>query len=112
MNAKQSILRGIIGGIVIFISITFMVSSFIKCTELTVVSQDGSEGRRLALPGVDGAYTYIWDKDGQSEVSLYIGEDGSGMVIRGGSIGYFVLDNDEFGNGGISTFDENGYRQK
>ena len=104
----------------------------IECTRLTVVDADGKT-RVIISRGVDGGSVFAYGKDGKSRaalgvsehgglVSTYgkdgkpwaalgIDEHGGWVLIEGKGEGKAVMSINEYGNGTVSTWDKNGYRQ-
>ena len=105
----------------------------IECTSLTVVDpKTGKSGVSLRVDE-DGGFISAHGKDGKSAAALGIGEHGGhvsafgkdgtlaamlGVVKHGGHVhvggkgeGLAVMGINEYGNGAVSTWDKNGYRQ-
>ena len=100
----------------------------IQCTGLTVVDKQGNVGVLLAT-GEGGGLVGVFGKDGESVgvehggfVGVYGKDGGSASMTTDEDGGRIVVANNqgktravmginEFGNGGVSTWDKNGYRQ-
>ena len=82
----------------------------IQCTGLTVVDKQGNVGVLLAT-GEGGGLVGVFGKDGGS-ASMTTDEDGGRIVVANNQgKTRAVMGINEFGNGGVSTWDKNGYRQ-
>ena len=104
----------------------------IECTKLRVVDANGKR-RVIISSGVDGGSVFTYGKDGKPAVALgvsehgglvsTIGKDGKPAValgnyehggfvkVKGKGEGEAVMAINEYGNGAVSTWDKNGYRQ-
>ena len=104
----------------------------IECTRLTVVDADGKRGVLLTTDE-DGGFVYAFGKDGQSAAVLRVdehggrvsaigkdgksgawlnvGEHGGHVQVNGKGEGVAAMSINEYGNGAVSTWDKNGYRQ-
>ena len=112
----------------------------IECTKLTVVDGGqvvvfGKDGKPGALLGVDeyGGGLNVFGKDGKSGAMLNVNEHGGSVSVFGKDVklrvwlnvkehggvvsvygkgeGKAVMGINEYGNGAVSTWDKNGYRQ-
>ena len=103
----------------------------IQCTRLTVVDKQGDlavllatdeDGGLVGVYGKDGesvgmgisehgGFVGVYGKDGES-ASMTTDEDGGRIVVANNQgKTRAVMGINEFGNGGVSTWDKNGYRQ-
>ncbi len=78
-----------------------------------VVGTNGKDGKSGASLGVDenGGRLDAVGKDGLSGAWLGITEHGGHVQVNGKGDGKAVMGLNEFGNGAVSTWDKNGYRQ-
>ena len=105
----------------------------IECTKLTVVDADGKTRVIISSNNEHGGSVAAYSKDGQSRAALAVtehegsvsafGKDGQlgawlradehgGRVqVKGKGEGKAVIGINEYGNGAVSTWDKNGYRQ-
>ena len=77
------------------------------------VKASGKDGKSEARLGIDehGGSVYTFDKAGKLRASLSITEHGGHVQVKGKGEGAAVMSINEYGNGGVSTWDKNGYRQ-
>ena len=104
----------------------------IECTKLTVVDQDGKmrvrltttehggfvsaigkDGKSVALLGITehGGSVSAIGKDGKLAALLAAKEHGGYVHVEGKGKGMAVMSINDYGNGAVSTWDKNGYRQ-
>ena len=105
----------------------------IQCTGLTVVDKQGNVGVALDTDNANGSF-FVFGKDGGGGAAMNINADGGSVAVYnnqgtpcasmdahadGGSVGVSnnqgkpraAMGINEFGNGAVSTWDKNGYRQ-
>ena len=119
-----------LGGLLMLIgmlaSSVFMPSLFaqrdkfgdIECTSLTVVDGGqvvvyGKDGESRAWLSVaeDGGSVGVHGKDVKSGARLSVDEHGGSVSVYGKGDGKAGMGINEYGNGAVSTWDKNGYRQ-
>ena len=78
-----------------------------------VVAAHGKDGESSAVLGIFeyGGIVGVGGKDGKSRASLSIAEHGGHVEVFGKAKGTAVMAINEYGNGAVSTWDKNGYRQ-
>ena len=81
---------------------------------LAVSTKDWGGGMAvLGSDGEIGPYLELDYKDPSNpQVRLYINDHGGSVVLSGKSEGKAFMGINEYGNGSVSTWDKNGYRQK
>ncbi len=82
----------------------------IECTKLRVVDANGNT-RVIISSGVDGGSVFAYGKDGKAWAALGVSEHGGLVYVKGKGEGMAVMSINEYGNGAVSTWDKNGYRQ-
>lgn len=76
------------------------------------VAAYGKDGKSAGLNMTEiGGYVAAYGKDGQTAASLGVTEHGGRIQVKGKSEGAAVIGINEYGNGAVSTWDKNGYRQ-
>ena len=77
------------------------------------VAMFGADGKSGSWVGVNeyGGRVEVYDKAGQPSAYVSVGEHGGHVQVNGKGDGAAVMGINEYGNGGVSTFDKNGYRQ-
>ena len=73
----------------------------------------GKDGQSVAgiRANDDGGRVYAYGKDGKSKAALGIHEYGGRVDLHGRGEGKVAIGINEYGNGAVSTWDKNGYRQ-
>ena len=73
----------------------------------------GKDGKSAVALGITehGGSVYALGKDGKPQASLGIDEHGGLVLVEGKGEGKAVIGINEYGNGAVSTWDKNGYRQ-
>ena len=74
------------------------------------LGKDGQSRAALAVTEHGGSVS-AFGKDGKSGALLSITEDGGHVQVKGKGDGQAVIGINEYGNGAVSTWDKNGYRQ-
>ena len=77
---------------------------------VSVRSNDGKSTSALGL-GKHGGYLLVSGNDGAVKVWLRVTEHGGYVEVTGKAEGRAVMGMNEYGNGAVSTWDKNGYRQ-
>lgn len=72
--------------------------------------KDGKSGARLYVHGYGGG-VFVWDKGGESAAWLCTREHGGLVDVRGKGEGRVAMTINEYGNGTVTTWDKNGYKQ-
>ena len=75
------------------------------------VATYGKGGYAALTVGEHGGNVIAYGKDGKSQAQLIINDDGGQFVASGKGKGEAVIGINHFGNGFVSTWDKNGYRQ-
>ena len=77
------------------------------------VSAFGKDGQSAVMLGVDehGGGVSAFGKDGQLAAMLAAKEHGGHVHVNGKGEGVAAMSINEYGNGAVSTWDKNGYRQ-
>ena len=120
MNTREKFRYMAFGGALVFLGMVGAMMSpltaerdkfgEIECTRLTVVDADGKMGVLLTTTEHGGSVS-AYGKDGKSGASLSITEDGGHVQVKGKGEGVAAMSINEYGNGAVSTWDKNGYRQ-
>ena len=74
------------------------------------LGKDGKLGASLSVDEHGGSVS-AFGKDGKLAAWLTITEHGGQVQVKGKGEGVAVMSINEYGNGGVSTWDKNGYRQ-
>ena len=77
---------------------------------MSVYGKDEKSGV-LVSTGEHGGAISVHGRDGKSQAALSVSEHGGHVQVNGKSEGVAVMSINEYGNGGVSTWDKNGYRQ-
>ena len=71
----------------------------------------GGESQASLGIGEHGGHVTIYGKGGESQASLGINEHGGYVQVKAKGKGAAVMGINEYGNGAVSSWDKNGYRQ-
>ena len=77
---------------------------------VSALGKDGKSGAGLSITEHGGSVDAL-GKDGESWALLSITEDGGHVQVKGKGEGVAAMSINEYGNGAVSTWDKNGYRQ-
>ena len=93
-----------------------VVAAFGKSTSsighLGDITAYGKEGGLAVIGnGEHGGVVEVFGKDGVSKAALRVKKHGGQVVVSGRGQGQAAMGINEYGNGGVSTWDKNGYRQ-
>ena len=85
-------------------------SVWVEGGKVTVYDKDGESGVSLRIT-TNGGRVNAFDKAGNVKGMLGIDEHGGFVQTSGRSKGYAIMGINDEGNGAVTTYDKNGYRQ-